>query len=149
MAEIDIRPANAADLPAIHGLVRELAIYEKEEATFTASLADYQRDFADGVFECLVAEQEGAIVGMCLYFLTYSTWKGRMLWLEDFVVREASRGYGIGQQLFDALQVRAREMECRLMKWQVLDWNTPAINFYEKNNAIIERNWWNGKLLLP
>lgn len=148
MAQIDIRHANADDLAAIHGLVRELAIYEKEEAAFTATLEDYHRDFADGVFESIVAEYEGEIVGMCLYFLTYSTWKGRMLWLEDFVVKEALRRHGIGQKLFAALQERAREMECRLMKWQVLDWNTPALRFYEKNEATIERNWWNGKLSL-
>lgn len=145
MADIYIRRANATDLPAIHDLVRELAIYEKEETEFTASLVDYQRDFADGVFECLVAEQDETVIGMCLYFLTYSTWKGRMLWLEDFVVRQAHRRKGIGQQLFDALQERAIEMECRLMKWQVLDWNEPAIRFYEKNKATIEKNWWNGK----
>lgn len=148
MPDIHIRPANAADLPAIHDLVRELAIYEKEEAEFTASLEDYQRDFAEEVFECLVAEEEQEIIGMCLYFLTYSTWKGRMLWLEDFVVRQAHRRKGIGQLLFDALQERALEMECRLMKWQVLDWNEPAIRFYEKNQSTIERNWWNGKLFL-
>ncbi len=145
MADIHIRQANAADLPAIHDLVRELAIYEKEEAEFTATLEDYQRDFADQVFECLVAESEGEVIGMCLYFLTYSTWKGRMLWLEDFVVRQAHRQKGIGQMLFDALQVRGVEMECRLMKWQVLDWNEPAIRFYEKNESVIEKNWWNGK----
>ena len=146
MAEIHIRPANPDDLPAIHDLVRELAIYEKEEAEFTATLEDYQRDFADGVFQSLVAEKEGEVIGMCLYFLTYSTWKGRMLWLEDFVVRQAQRRQGIGQQLFEALQARALEMQCRLMKWQVLDWNEPAIRFYEKNNATIEVDWWNGKL---
>ena len=148
MADIQIRPANTGELPAIHDLVRELAIYEKEEAAFTATLEDYQRDFADGVFQSIVAEKEGQVIGMCLYFLTYSTWKGRMLWLEDFVVRQAYRKHGIGQLLFDALQVRAKKMECRLMKWQVLDWNEPAIRFYEKNNAIIEKEWWNGKLFL-
>ena len=148
MANIDIRSANAADLPVIHDLVRELAIYEKEEQAFTASLEDYQKDFADGVFQCLVAEDKGEVIGMCLYFLTYSTWKGRMLWLEDFVVRQSYRQKGVGQLLFDALQVRAKEMDCRLMKWQVLDWNEPAVRFYEKNEAIIEKNWWNGKIFL-
>ncbi|MEL6969810.1 MAG: GNAT family N-acetyltransferase [Bacteroidota bacterium] len=148
MAEIHIRPANADDLSVIHDLVRELAVYEKEEASFTATLEDYQTDFADGVFQSIVAEMEGEVVGMCLYFLTYSTWKGRMLWLEDFVIRQAYRRHGIGQKLFDALQLRAKEMNCRLMKWQVLDWNEPAIRFYEKNDALIDTDWWSCRLFL-
>ncbi|PSR11886.1 MAG: GNAT family N-acetyltransferase [Bacteroidetes bacterium] len=148
MSKINIRSGNKADLPAVHQLVRELAIYEKEEASFTATLADYERDYEAQVFECLVAETEDKIVGMALYYLTYSTWKGRMLYLEDFVINEAWRKEGIGQRLFDALLVRAGELECRLVKWQVLDWNEPAIRFYEKNEAIIEKDWWNGKLFL-
>lgn len=148
MSSIHIRRGNANDLSAIHDLVRELAIYEKEEAELTASLEDYQRDFAANIFECLVAEEGGKVIGMCLYYLTYSTWKGRMLYLEDFVVSEAYRRTGLGQLLFDKLQERARELECRLLKWQVLDWNEPAVRFYEKNGAIIEKGWWNGKLFL-
>ncbi|MEZ4986191.1 MAG: GNAT family N-acetyltransferase [Saprospiraceae bacterium] len=145
---ITIRPADVQDLPAIHELVRELAIYEKEEAAFTASLEDYQRDFTAGVFDCIVAEQEAQIVGMVLYYMSYSTWKGKMLFLEDFVVKEDWRQAGIGQVLFDAFLDKAKELECRLVKWQVLDWNKPALAFYHKNAAIIETNWWNGKIFL-
>jgi GNAT superfamily N-acetyltransferase len=79
--------------------------------------------------------------------MTYSTWKGRMLYLEDFVVKERSRRQGIGQLLFDAFLAEAKARGCRLAKWQVLDWNTPAVNFYEKQSAIIEQEWWNGKIL--
>ena len=147
-ADIKIRTGIPADLPAVHQLVRELAIYEKEEAAFTASLEDYEQDFADGVFECLVAEVEGQVVGMALYYLTYSTWKGRMLYLEDFVVGEAHRGKGIGQLLFDAYLAKAKDLRCRIVKWQVLDWNEPAIRFYQKNGAIIETNWYNAKLFM-
>lgn len=143
---VDIRPATLHDIPAIHDLVRELAIYEKAEEEFIASPEEYKKDFQDGVFRCQVAEANREIVGMALYYLTYSTWKGRMLYLEDFVVREAFRRKGIGQQLFDAFLEDARQSGCRLVKWQVLDWNDPAIRFYEKNRATLETEWWNGKI---
>lgn len=145
---ISIRKAASADIPAIHSLVRELAIYEKAEPEFVATLAEYERDFAAGVYDALVAEAEGKVVGMALYYLAYSTWKGRMLYLEDFVVFQAYRRYGIGQLLFDAFVETAKREGCRLVKWQVLDWNEPALHFYEKNKAIIEKEWWNGKIFL-
>ena len=143
------RPATPTDLPAIHALVGELAEYERAREEFVATLADYERNFADGVFDVIVAESaEGKIAGMALFYLTYSTWKGRMLYLEDFVVKSEFRRDGVGQLLFDAFLARARELGCRLVKWQVLDWNEPAVRFYEKNDALIEREWWNGKLFL-
>lgn len=145
---IRIRLATEADLPAVHDLVRELAIYEKSESELVATLNDYQRDFRAGIFECLVAEQDESVIGMCLYYLTYSTWKGRMLYLEDFVVGQNQRRNGVGQLLFDAFLAEARKKECRLVKWQVLDWNEPAIRFYQKNKATIEKEWWNGKIFL-
>ncbi len=147
--QISIRKATPADIPAIHSLVRELAIYEKAEDAFVATLAEYEQDFAEEVYDALVAEAEGKVVGMALYYLAYSTWKGRMLYLEDFVVFEQYRRYGIGQLLFDAFLEVAKHENCRLVKWQVLDWNEPALRFYEKNEAIIEKEWWNGKIFLP
>ena len=147
--KISIRQANSSDLPAIHDLVRELAIYEEGEHEFIATLEEYKRDFEKGWFECQIAEnQENTILGMVLYYETFSTWKGRMLYLEDFVVKEKYRRYGVGQKLFDAFLVTAKEKNCSLIKWQVLDWNTPALKFYEKNSAIIEKEWWNGKIFL-
>ncbi len=143
---ISIRLAEAKDLEAVHHLVRELALFEQAEHEFIATLETYQKDFRSGLFEVLVAEKKGKIIGMCLYYMTFSTWKGKMLYLEDFVVSETHRRTGVGQALFDVLQQRAIELECKLMKWQVLDWNEPAIRFYEKNKALIEREWWNGKL---
>lgn len=132
----------------MHRLVGELAIYEKAEREFTASLQDYYRDFEKGVFHILVAEESEQVIGMALYYLAYSTWKGKMLYLEDFVVQEAQRRRGVGQMLFDALAEEAKQMGCRLLKWQVLDWNSPAIAFYEKQSATIEQGWWNGKIFL-
>lgn len=146
--ELIIRKAGAGDIPAIHGLVRELAVYEKAEHEFLASQETYRQDMADGVFQALVAERDGEIVGMALYYMAFSTWKGKMLYLEDFVVRSDTRRSNIGQTLFDALLAEAEALGCKLVKWQVLDWNKPALAFYEKNNAIIEKEWWNGKIFL-
>jgi GNAT superfamily N-acetyltransferase len=144
---ITVRQAGREDLAHIHRLVHELAVYEKAPEEFVATLEDYHRDFADGVFQAMVAETpQGDVIAMALYYMAYSTWKGRMLFLEDFVVREAFRRQGVGQQLFDAVLEQARTLECRLIKWQVLDWNEPAIAFYRRYGAAIESNWWNGKI---
>lgn len=145
---ITIRPATEADLPAIHALMYELAVYEKEpEAVFT-TVEEYRTDFRAGLFESQVAEMDGQVVGMILYYMTYSSWKGKMLYLDDFVVTESHRRYGVGQLLFDAFVAAGRSRGCRLVKWQVLDWNEPALRFYAKNEAIIEKGWWNGKIFL-
>lgn len=144
---IIIRPATEADLPAIHALVYELAVYEKEPEAVETTPAEYLEDFRNGLFEATVAEVDGQVVGMTLYYMAYSTWRGKMLYLDDFVINEAYRRHGIGQMLFDAFVEEGRRRGCRLVKWQVLDWNEPALHFYRKNNAIIETNWWNGKVL--
>ncbi len=146
--KIQIRPATEADIPAIHALVYELAVYEKEPEAVETTPAEYLADFRAGHFQSLVAELDGEVAGMVLYFMAYSTWRGKMLYLDDFVVAERFRRYGIGQQLFDAFLEEGRRSGCRLVKWQVLDWNQPALDFYAKNEAIIEKNWWNGKLFL-
>ncbi len=144
---IIIRPATEADLPAIHALVYELAVYEKEPEAVETTPAEYLEDFRNGLFEATVAEVDGQVAGMTLYYMAYSTWRGKMLYLDDFVINEAYRRHGIGQLLFDAFVEEGRQRGCRLVKWQVLDWNEPALHFYRKNNAIIETNWWNGKIL--
>ena len=145
MTNITIRKATFEDIQAIHDLVRELAIYEKAESEFVASIEDYQNDFREGVFKAILAETENKVVGMTLYYMTYSTWKGKMLYLEDFVVDSAYRRMGIGQLLFDAFVEEAKALGCRLYKLQVLDWNEPAIQFYQKNGCTIEKEWWNCK----
>lgn len=143
-----IRPATEADMPAVHALVYELAVYEKEpEAVFTTP-EEYLEDFRNGRFECRVAEVEGEVVGMTLFFMAYSSWKGKMLYLDDFVVTEAWRGKGVGQLLYDDFIAEGRKRGCRLVKWQVLDWNEPAIKFYQRNEATIESGWWNVKKML-
>jgi GNAT superfamily N-acetyltransferase len=148
--KIIIRKATIEDMKSVHALVYELAVYEKAPEAHTATLEDYENDFKNGIFECHVAvDMDGEqIIGMILYYMAYSTWKGRMLYLEDFVVTEPNRQFGVGQMLFDTYLEVAREKKCRLVKWQVLDWNEPAIKFYKKNNAIIEDEWYNGKIFL-
>lgn len=145
-----IRQATVEDMPAVHALVHELAVFERAPEAHTATVEDYIRDFNEKIFEAHVAVDKDAdrIVGMIFYYMSYSTWKGRMLYLEDFVVTESYRQYGVGQLLFDKYLEVAREKECRLVKWQVLDWNEPAIKFYKKNEAIIENEWYNGKIFL-
>lgn len=145
---IRVRPATEADLPAVHALMYELAEYEKEpEAVFTTP-QEYLEDFRSGLFESHVAEMDGRIVGMTLFYMAYSSWKGKMLYLDDFVVTESCRRFGVGQMLFDAFVEEGRNRGCRLVKWQVLDWNEPALAFYRRNEAIIETNWWNVKMFL-
>ena len=143
-----IRPARPADLPAIHDLVRELAEYEQEPDAFTAPIEVYETEFERGTFDALVAEVDDRVVGMALYYLTFSTWKGRMLYLEDFVVTPEFRNRGIGEQLLDAFVDRARALGCVLCKWQVLDWNEGAIRLYRRKGALIDDTWYNCRLFL-
>jgi GNAT superfamily N-acetyltransferase len=143
-----IRPATLTDMAACLDLVVELAVYERQPEAVTATLEDYERNFLAKTFDVLVAEQDEKVIGMALFYLTWSTWRGRMMYLEDFVVTESARKSGVGQLLFDAFLAKAKAENCVLAKWQVLDWNEPALRFYEKNEAIIEKEWWNGKLFI-
>lgn len=143
-----IRNAEKKDIKGIYSLVRELAIFEHAEHEVTIDEGYYDTCFEDGTFQSIVAvDTEDKVVGICIYYMTFSTWKGKMLYLEDFVVREECRGSGLGQRLFDAYIDRAKELGCTMTKWQVLDWNEGAIKFYKRNNAIIEKEWWNGKII--
>ncbi len=138
-----VRKALKKDMPALLHLVTELAIYEKEPTAVTATLKDYEQNFEDGIFDAIVAEQEGTVIGMALFFMTYSTWKGRMLYLEDFVVTQSHRRTGVGKLIFEAVLEEAKKLDAKRMKWQVLDWNEPAIKFYEKYEATMDGEWLN------
>lgn len=139
--QITIRKAALHDMEKIHGLVYQLAVYERapEEVITTPEL--YKKDFAERRFDAFVAETDNEIVGMALYYWAYSTWKGKYIWLEDFIVREDMRKHGIGKLLFDAVLDECKKEQVRVFKWQVLDWNTPAIKFYEKYNAEWQKEW--------
>lgn len=143
---VQIRKMSEADIPGIHALVRELAEYERGLHKVTTTPESYLRDYRDGIFDAYVAEKDGEIVGMSLYFMAFSTWRGRMLYLEDFIVREAMRGTGIGKLLFEAFLDEARKQDVALVKWQVLEWNEPGINFYKKYDVVFDDEWIDGKI---
>ncbi|TND08815.1 MAG: GCN5-like N-acetyltransferase [Bacteroidetes bacterium] len=145
---LSIRRATAADMPAVFKLVKELAEYEKAPHEVIVSAEDYVRDgFGEKpLFGCFVAENENDIVGISLYYWRYSTWKGKRLYLEDIVVTEKMRGAGIGKLLFERTMQEAVDENCSGMMWQVLDWNKPAINFYNKYRARLDGEWINGTL---
>lgn len=145
---ISIRRGEPADLPAVYALIQELALYEKAPAEVTNTLPDlYEDGFGpEPVFEFYVAEAAGEIIGLCLYYVAYSTWKGKMLYLEDLVITQAYRRYGVGKQLFDAFVRRGVELRVKRLKWQVLEWNEPAIAFYRKLNANLDAEWINCNL---
>lgn len=107
-----------------------------------------ERDgFGDNpVYGFFVAEKEGVIIGLSLYYFRYSTWKGKRLYLEDIIVTEKERGSGYGKLLFERTMKFAIESNCTGMMWQVLNWNEPAINFYKKYNAKLDEEWLNGHL---
>ncbi len=143
-----IRKATKEDLAQVLTLVKELAIYENQPQAVTATLSDYEENFDANVFETLVAIEDEKVVGMALYFMVWSTWKGRMLYLEDFVVSHEYRKQGIGKQLFDTLIETAKQLKAKRIKWQVLDWNEPAIEFYKKYPTVFDKEWINGDLYL-
>jgi GNAT superfamily N-acetyltransferase len=141
-----IRKATEDDMEAIHALVRELADYEKGLHRVTTTAESYLRDFREKVFDAFVAEVDGDIVGMALYYMNFSTWKGKMMYLEDFIVKESMRGHGIGALLFDAFLEESRRQGAVMVKWQVLKWNEPAIHFYKKYQTVLDDEWYDGKI---
>ena len=148
-SNVVLRRGVEADLPQVLGLIQELAAYERAAEAVTNTLAAMQRDgFGPApIFSFFVLENEASkIIGLALYYTAYSTWKGRMLYLEDLVVTEAARSGGHGRLLFDAVVAEARATGAVRLKWQVLDWNEPAIAFYQKLGANIEGEWLNGNL---
>ena len=139
-----IRPATAADASIILDLIRALAIYEREPDAVSASEADILRDGfgATPKFRCVIAEWEGLPAGFAFWFYNYSTWQGRPgLYLEDLFVRPEFRGKGIGKALLLHLAKVAAEEDCGRFEWSVLDWNSPAIEFYESLGAKLHREW--------
>jgi len=144
---VHIRPATEADVPAIFSLIQELAAYELAPEQVTNTPENLKADlFEKNLCEAIVAEKEHVVVGFALYYTSYSTWKGACLYLEDFYVMEEERQHGIGQLLFDRIVETAQERKVQRMDWQVLTWNEPAIRFYEKQKAILDPEWLNGRL---
>jgi GNAT superfamily N-acetyltransferase len=143
-----IRAATIQDIPAIFAMIQELASYERAPEQVVNTPAQLQIDlFDDQICSAIVATNpDNAVVGFALYYISYSTWKGRCLYLEDFYVQEADRKQGYGQALFDEVVRTAKQMGVKRMDWQVLDWNHPALNFYRRNHATLDPEWINGRL---
>lgn len=140
-----IRKATEKDLKDIYDLIMELAIYEKAPHEVDNTVEQMKQDgFGEKpVFGCFVAEENGTVVGTAIYYYRYSTWKGKALYLEDLVVSAKHRGKGYGKALLDAIVRKAKEDNCKQVRWQVLDWNEPAIKFYQSIGADLDAEWIN------
>ncbi len=138
-----IRKAKKEDANAILTLIKELAVFEKEPEAVVVTVEDIERDgFGNQpLFQVLVAETNYEIVGMALFYYRYSTWKGKTIHLEDLIVKNNMRKQNIGSALYDAVLKQAYKEKVRRVEWVVLDWNTPARNFYIKSGAKILSDW--------
>ena len=145
---IVLRRGREADLPQVLALIQELALYERAPHEVTNTLDMMRRDGfgPEPIYGFFVLESGSDLLGLALFYTAYSTWKGRMLFLEDLVVTEAARRGGYGRQLFEAVVGEARRTGAQRLKWQVLDWNEPAIAFYKKLGANLAPEWLNANL---
>jgi GNAT superfamily N-acetyltransferase len=144
-----IRGAMPADVSQILGFIRSLAAYEREPDAVTATEEGLLgHGFGPNPFySCLIAEQDGEPAGFALFFYNYSTWLGRPgLYLEDLFVEPRFRGLGIGKALLQRVAAIALEKGCGRMQWEVLDWNTPAIDFYRAMGAEFLDEWRNVRI---
>lgn len=143
---MQIRAALPGDEQAIFELIYALAVYEKAPEQVSNSAAQLRIDlFEDPICSAFVAEDKGQIIGFALYYISYSTWKGRCLYLEDFFVIPEKRKQGVGEQLFHVIIDKAKELGVKRMDWQVLEWNQPALDFYNKHQAVLDSEWINGR----
>lgn len=137
-----IRTAKPTDMKEVLGLIQELAVFENEPDAVEITEEDLIRDGFEGdAFKCFVAEKEARIVGIALVYPRYSTWKGVALHLEDLIVTQSLRGSGIGSALLKQVVDYAKELGVKRVSWDVLDWNEPAISFYEAKGAKVLRDW--------
>jgi ribosomal protein S18 acetylase RimI-like enzyme len=145
---IKIRKAIKTDCAAMMALIHELAVYEKCPEEVTVSMEHFiesgfgTQPIWHAYVACIEEEEEEKIIGLALYYIRYSTWKGQRLYIEDLIVTEQSRGLGVGKLLFDQLITVAAENKFSGIVWQVLDWNEPAINFYKKYPLATFDNGW-------
>lgn len=146
--EIIVRKGEPRDVPGMLRLVKELATFEREPL---AVINTEEQMLADGFspnpsFISFVAEADNEIVGTAIFYFAYSTWKGRYIYLDDIVVTEKFRKKGIGKLLFDKIIEFAKENKANQLRWHVLNWNEPAIHFYEKYKANMDPDWITCKL---
>ena len=138
-----IRKAGIEDMKNVLDLIQELAIFENEPDAVVVTVDDLVKDgFSENpLFHCFVAEFENEIIGIALYYYRYSTWKGKTIHLEDLIVRKNNRGTGAGFALYKEIIRQGKRDKVRRIEWAVLDWNTSAIEFYEKTGAKVLDDW--------
>jgi GNAT superfamily N-acetyltransferase len=148
MNSIVIRHGRKDDLNQVLTLVKELAAFERaaDQVSNTVEQMEVDGFGPEPFYGFFVAEEGNSIIGLSLYYYRYSTWKGKRLYLEDIVVTEAHRGRGIGKMLFDTTMKKCVDDNCSGMMWQVLEWNAPAIAFYQKYGAKLDDEWTNCNL---
>lgn len=141
--QVTIRLATKNDMKDVLELIKELAHFEKEPNEVEVTAEELIKDGFNNnpEFICFVAEMNNNIEGMALAYKRYSTWKGVILHLEDLIVKQESRGYGIGTQLLDRIVMYGNEIGVKRICWEVLEWNKPAIEFYNKKGAYIKEDW--------
>ncbi len=140
---LQIRKGTPEDMHDVLALITELAVYEKEPDAVVISTEDLVRDgFSENpLFHTFVAEVNEEIIGVALYYYRFSTWKGKTIHLEDLIVKENNRGTGAGFALYSEIIKQGKKDNVRRIEWNVLDWNTPAIDFYEKSGAKVLSDW--------
>jgi len=143
MMNFSIREGKITDMPSVLELIKELAHFEKEADAVVISVADLKKDgFGNSpLFKTFVAEIGQEIVGMALFYPRYSTWKGPTIHLEDLIVKKSKRGLNIGSSLYNEVIKYGNTLGVKRIEWVVLDWNTPAIEFYKKTGAHILDDW--------
>ena len=149
MSNIIIREGKEGDIPEVMKMIRELAEFEKAPHMVKMDEATLMEDWqVHKAFTFIIAELDSQIAGMSLFYPRYSTWQGRCYYLEDLYVKPNFRNHGVGLALLKATAEEARIAGAGRLDWQVLDWNTDAVRFYERLGANVEKEWWNCKLRL-
>ena len=144
---IKVRASKPGDEQSIYDLVKALAVYEKAPDEVINTPEQIAKDlFENEICYAYVAEDNNLIIGFALYYVSYSTWKGKSLYLEDLFVLPEFRKEGVGGLLFDEVVATAKRWNVKRMDWQILDWNEPALSFYKKKNAHLDSGWVNGRL---
>ena len=146
--DVTVRNGIKEDLPFVLTLIRELAVYENAPKEVTVTLAELEKDGFESCpfYNFYVAEADNEIIGLAFFYFKYSTWKGKAIYLEDLIVTEKYRRFGVGKMLFDKVVQYCKENKAKRLEWQVLNWNQPAIDFYKKLDAVLDDEWINGEL---
>ena len=138
-----IRKATETDMPQVLNLIQQLAVFEKEPNAVVITASDLVKDGfgKNPLFTCFVAAMKTEIIGIALIYYRYSTWKGKVIHLEDLIVNQKFRGNGIGEALLNEVVKYGKSKGVKRITWEVLDWNTPAIDFYKNRGATIMDEW--------